>query len=182
VTDPTQFAAEQKVACGVLLQSAAIATPLLSKFSAWLMAGLGAAFTLFVTNIASVATYVSTSSLRWALFLFAASLLLGLFARYLSVMIAAGVASNEVLGKQIAQSIGSSEHFVFPAFFKFYFSGLLLPYRCIASRTLDAVKRGDLMVSARFTAKTSQTQALMVLGQIFCATASVIVLACGIKV
>ena len=180
--EPNRFPTEQKVASELLLRSAAIATPLLSQFSAWLMAGLGAAFALFLTNIASVAQYVYAYNIRWALLWFTASLLSGLLARFLSVSVASGVTSNEVLGKHMEQAIGSAEAFSFPAFFHFFFSGLLLPYRCIAAKTLKAVKQGDLMVSAKLTAKTSQAQALLVLGQIFCATTSVVVLACGVKV
>jgi len=180
--EPRRFGTEQKVASDALLQGAAIATPLLSEFSAWLMAGLGAAFALFVANIDSVATYIYAYNFRWALLWFSASLLLGLIARFLSVSLFAGLNSNEAFPKQLANSISSAKRFSLPAFMHFFFSGLLLPYRCIASNTFNKVKSGDLMVSARLTAKTSQLQALLVLGQIICSTASVLVLASGIKV
>lgn len=179
---PMRFRAEQNVASEALLKGAAIATPLLSTFSAWLMAGMGAAFTLFIANIASVLSFISPASLRWALLLFAASLLAGLLARFLSVMVISGITSNQVFTEHFAQSIKPGARFISPAFFSFLFSGLLLPYRCIASRTVDAVKSGDLMASAKFTAKTSQSQALLVLAQISFAIASICVLACGIKV
>ncbi|RNF83746.1 hypothetical protein EER27_10260 [Lysobacter psychrotolerans] len=145
------------------------------------MAGLGASFALLVANIDSVAKYIYAYSFRWALFWFSASLLLGLLARFLAVTVFGGLNSNEALSKQLAGSISSAKRFSFPAFIHFLFSGLLLPYKCIASSTFDKVKRGDLMASARLTAKTSQLQALLVLGQIVCSTASVLVLASGIK-
>ncbi|WP_460710565.1 hypothetical protein [Lysobacter terrae] len=177
-----RFSTEQKIAGDLLLQGAAISTPLLSKFSAWLMAGLGAAFTLFLTNIDSVAKFFSSYSIRWALYWFTASLLLGMLARLLSVSVMSGLASNERIAKQLGDAIGSAERFVFPAFINRLLSGLLLPYRCIAWRTFKIAMRGDLMASAKFTAKTSQTQALLVFGQIVCATASIIALASGVKV
>jgi ABC-type multidrug transport system fused ATPase/permease subunit len=182
VKDPMRFRTEQEAASDILLHGAAIATPLLSNFSAWLMAGLSAAFTLFFSNIASVTKYVYSFNIRWSLILFTVSLLAGLLARFLSVSVTSSLISNDVFGKRVKETVDSANSFVFPAFFRLLFSGMLLPYRCIASRTLDAVKRGDLMASARFTAKTSQAQALLVLVQIAFATASVIVLACGIKV
>jgi hypothetical protein len=182
VKDPTRFRTEQAAASDMLLHGAAIATPLLSTFSAWLMAGLGAAFTLFFSNIASVTTYVYSFNIRWSLILFTVSLLAGLLARFLSVSITSSLISNDVFSKRAKETIDSAGAFVFPAFFRFLFSGLLLPYRCMASRTLEATKRGDLMASAKLTAKTSQAQALLVLSQIVFAAASVIVLACGVKV
>jgi len=163
VEDLTQFQDEQKAARDMLLHGAAIATPLLSTFSAWLMAGLGAAFTLFFSNIASVTNYIYSSNIRWSLILFTVSLLTGLLARYLSVMVTSSLVSNDVFGKRVKETIESANSFVFPAFFRFLFSGMLLPYRYIAARTLEATMRGDLMVSARLTAKTSQAQALLVL-------------------
>jgi hypothetical protein len=178
----TRFTIYQQVAGGALLKGAAIATPLLSTFSAWLMGGLGAAFALFITNIASVLSFISPSSLRWALLAFTASLLAGLLARFLSVMVTSGVTSNQVFSEHFAQTIRPEKPFAFRAFFVLFLRGLLQPYRCIAACTLDAVKSGDLMASAKFTAKTSQAQALLVLLQILCAITSICVLACGIKV
>lgn len=80
--DPSKYAAEREIASEVLLQTSAIVTPLLSTFSAWLMAGLGAAFTLLVANIDSITKYVPAHNFRWALLWFSASLLAGLAARF----------------------------------------------------------------------------------------------------
>jgi hypothetical protein len=182
VRKPLRFRTEQQLASDVLLQSAAIATPLLANLSAWLMAGLGAAFTLLLTNISSVAEYVHAYNIRWALIWFVASLLLGLIARLFSVSVMSGLNSNAIFSKQFSDAIGSAERFSFPAFIHFFYSGLLLPYKCVADRALAAAKGGDLMVSAKLTAKTSQAQALLVLSQIACTTISILVLATGIKV
>lgn len=178
---PLRFRDEQQLANDMLLQSSAIATPLLAQFSAWLMLGLGASFTLFLTNIDSVAKYVWPYNIRWALIWFVASLLLGLFARLLSVSVMSGLNSNAILAKRLENAFSTSRRVSFPALIHFLFSGFLLPYKCVANRALNAAKEGDLMVSAKLTAKTSQAQALLVLLQILCAAASILVLATGIK-
>jgi hypothetical protein len=182
VKQPLRFRAEQQLANDVLLQGTAIVTPLLAQLSAWLMAGLGAAFALFLTNIHSVAEYVYPYNIRWALIWFVVSLLLGLIARLLSVSVMSGLNSNAVFAKQLGATFSSTERFSFPAFTHFFFSGLLLPYRCVANRTLNAATRGDLMVSAKLTAKTSQAQALLITLQIAFTVTSILILATGIKV
>lgn len=178
---PMRFSTEQKLASDVLLRGAAIATPSLSELSAWLMAGLGAAFSLFVANIDSIAKHVHSYNIRWGLLWFSGSLLLGLLARLLAVSVTSGLNSNEAFAEKMSDSINSQTRFDLPAFRSFFFSGLLLPYRCVAWWTSEMVKRGDLMASAKLTAKTSQVQALLVLCQIVCSIASVLVLASGVK-
>jgi len=180
--DPSKHASEREIASDILLQTSAIATPLLSTFSAWLMAGLGAAFTLLVANIDSIVKYVAAHNFRWALLWFAASLLAGLAARFLSVVVSASLTSNAVLSERLPKAIQAAPSFSLPAFKHFYFSGLFLPYKCVANRTFAKVQRGDLMASQRLTAKASQLQAILVLLQIVCSTASILVLASGIKV
>jgi hypothetical protein len=179
--NPTRFPEEQKFAGEMLLKSAAIATPLLSEFSAWLMAGLGAAFALFIANLDSVTKHVDAYAFRWALIWFAISLLAGLIARFLSVMAVSGITANQTFAAKAAELAEVRPAF-FPALFHLYFRGLLLPYRCLAVRSLAKVKRGDLMASSRMVAKTSQLQALLVLTQIIVTFISVAVLANGIKV
>lgn len=180
--DPSKYATEHEIASDVLLQTSAIATPLLSTFSAWLMAGLGAAFTLLVANLDSIAKYVWACNFRWALLWFSASLLAGLAARFLSVVVSASLTSNAVFSERLPKAIQSAPSFSLPAFKHFYFSGLFLPYRCVANSTFKKVQHGDLMASARLTAKASQLQAILVLIQIVCSTASILVLASGVKV
>ena len=179
---PLRFQAEQRLANDVLLQGTAIVTPLLAQLSAWLMAGLGASFALFLTNIHSVAEYVYPYNIRWALIWFVVSLLLGLIARFLSASVMSGINSNAVFPQQLGAALSSTEKFSFPVFTHFFFSGLLLPYRCVANRARKAVERGDLMVSAKLTAKTSQAQAILIVLQIAFAATSILVLAIGIKV
>lgn len=180
--DQSRFTAERGIASDVLLEASAIATPLLSTFSAWLMAGLGAALTLLVANLDSIAEYVWACNFRWALLWFSGSLLAGLAARFLSVVVSASLTSNAVFSDRLPKAIRSAPSFSLPAFKHFYFSGLLLPFKCVAKRTFTKAQRGDLMASHRLTAKASQLQAILVLVQIACSTASILILASGIKV
>jgi hypothetical protein len=176
-----RFPEQQKFVGEMLLHSAAIATPLLSEFSAWLMAGLGAAFALFIANLDSVTKHLDPYNFRWAMIWFAISLLLGLIARFLSVMVLSGLTANRIFAQKAAE-LSTARASFFPAFFHLYFQGLLLPYRCLAVRSFNKVKRGDLMASSRQVAKTSQLQALLILAQILVTFISVAVLATGIKV
>ena len=146
------------------------------------MGGLGAAFALFLTNIHSVAEYVYPYNIRWALIWFVVSLLLGLIARLLSVSVMSGLNSNAIFAKQFATAFSSTERFSLPAFTHFLFSGFLLPYRCVANRARNAASKGDLMVSAKLTAKTSQAQTILITLQIVFTVTSILVLATGIKV
>lgn len=145
------------------------------------MAGLGAAFALFLTNIDSVAKYVGPYSIRWALLWFSASLLLGLIAKWLSVSVVAGLSSTEKVGEQLKAIKESGVEINFLAVLHFYFASLLLPYKCVALRTLGAARSGDQLIGVRFIVKLSQWQALLTLVQIVCATISVLILALGIK-
>jgi hypothetical protein len=145
----TRYRREQLAARDALLASTASVTPVLSHFSNWLMAALGAAFALFIANLDTVLRHIGHNSFRWALLWFCASLLFGLVARWLSVGVIAGLAAN---------SITPSVPMNILAFVRFYSSGLLLPYRCRFWHAFRAAKSGDLLIGAKYTAKRSQWQ------------------------
>src|SRR5690625_6232251 len=120
------------------------------------MAVFGAALSFFVANHASVTEIISVTYLHVSLFLFAASVLFGLLAQWLSVPVKAGLAfSQEALALRTKELEPS-------AFIKAFTSLLILPYRCLFTYRVATMKDIDALSSIRSPAKLSQYQALLV--------------------
>jgi len=157
------------------LASAGTANELV-KFSGWLMTALGAVLTFFVANHVSVSELISISYIRVAIFLFAASMLFGLLAQWLSVPVKAGLAfSPEALALR-NQEIDPT------AFVKAYTSLLIFPYRCLFIWRIASMKNIDALSPIRSPARLSQYQTLLVIFQYLCAISVVVTVALGIKI
>ena len=62
-------------------------SPTIDRFSTWLLAGIGAATTLTITNIESITRIISFQNVKGALYLLIVSGLFGLLEKYLALRI-----------------------------------------------------------------------------------------------
>lgn len=154
----------------------------LPTFSTWLLAGLGATFSLVVANIDKVARLIEITHIRFGLIVFLISLGIAVLATYLSTIVKAGLAAQED-GEALARKIlASSKDFDRSLFMTEYERGLFPPIRWIASFPMKKAKAGDIVAGARMIAKLSQIHALLVAGQGILALVAVGALAFGLKI
>jgi hypothetical protein len=150
----------------------------LPAFSTWLLGGLGAAFTLVVSNIDKVSQFIEITHVRFGLIVFLISLGVAVLATYLSTIVKTVLGAQED-GEAIARRITAD--FDVALFISEYERGLLPPIRWIARSSMNKAKAGDIVAAARMIAKLSQVQALLVAGQSILALVAVGGLACGLK-
>lgn len=153
----------------------------LPTFSSWLLAGLGAAFSLVVANIEKVSTFIEITHIRFGLIVFLLSLVVAVVATYLSTIVKVALGAHEdgeALGKRLAASPGPIDIDLFLSEFE---RGLLPPIRWLARSSMKKAKSGDIVAGARMIAKLSQVQALLVAAQSVLALVAVGGIALGLK-
>jgi len=148
----------------------------LAKFSGWLMTALGAALTFFVANHSSVTEIIDISHIRFALFVFSASMLFGLIAQWLTVPVRAGLGFSTEALQLRTQELDPS------AFVRAFASLLIFPYKCLFLCRAASAKETDALSPIRSPARLSQYQALLIILQYLCAIAVVVTVALGVKV
>ena len=164
-----------------LLAATRRATESLPKFSAWLLAGLGAAFFLLLANLDKATQFIDIQYIRFALLLFLLSLVIAVLTTYLTMMVKAALGAQddgEVLAKAISDAGARVDSDVFVTEF---LRGLLPPFRWLASSSIRKAKAGDIVAGARLAAKLSQTHSLLVVVQSIVALVAVGALAFGLK-
>ena len=72
-------------------------SPAIDKFSTWLLAGIGAAATLLITNIESISRIASFENIKWALLLLIVSGLFGVLEKYLALDIQGNLSQEKSL-------------------------------------------------------------------------------------
>jgi hypothetical protein len=177
--DATQNA--KSAAQQVLLAATRRVGDSLPTFSAWLLAGFGAAFSLVLANVDKVTKFIEITHIRFGLVVFLLSLAVAVIATYLSTIGKAALGAQEdaeALGKKLAETKAGMDVGVF---LHEYQRGLIPPIRWFARRSMSKAKSGDIVASARMIAKLSQVQALLVLSQSILALVGVGALVFGLK-
>lgn len=172
---------EHTAATHTLLAAARRLSETLPAFSAWLLAGFGAAFSLVVANIETVSKFIFITHIRFGLLVFLVSLAVAVLATYLSTMVKTALAAQEdgeALGKKIA---ASSVNFNLDLYMAEYGRGLFPPIRWIAHSAMKKAKAGDVVAGARMIAKLSQLQTFLVASQSILALVAVGALVLGLK-
>lgn len=85
-------------------------SPVIDKFSTWLMVGIGAAATLLITNIASITSIAALEIVKVALSLLVAAGLFGFLEKWLSHDIQVNLSQEESLQKILASIYADYEH------------------------------------------------------------------------
>jgi hypothetical protein len=172
----------RKAAALSLVAAASKVNEALSSFSGWLMAGIGAAFSLLLANVEKVSEFILASHIRYALLLLLVCLVISVFAKLLSALVSSALGSHEA-GEVLAKEIASSGQIFDVNLYITEFERGLFPYqRWMARKTLDKAKAGDSVASARLIAKLSQVQAMLVLLEASLVIVAAGTLVCGLKI
>ena len=164
-----------------LLVAASKVNESLGAFSGWLIAGVGAAFSLLLANYDSVARFVAPQCIRLALLLLVVGLVVSIFARLLSAMVSSSIGSHKATTQRVKELGKSGETFDLNVFIKEFERGLFPYQRWMARYTMNKALKGDVVASARLVAKLSQVQALLVLTEALIAIAAAAMLVAGLK-
>jgi hypothetical protein len=153
----------------------------LGSFSGWLIAGVGAAFSLLLANFEAVSRFVCVSNIRAALLLLVFGLVISILARLLSAMVASALGSHEASTALVKKLIDSGEKFDLDIFITEFERGLFPYQRWLARFTMAKARAGDVVAGARLIAKLSQVQAMLVLGEAVLSIAAAAALVAGLK-
>ena len=173
------FSAERDAAEHALVVASDAITGGLASFSTWLMAGSGAAFSLFIINIDKLASRLSGVAFQCALLFFAASLLAGLISRWMATSVASQLAVLELI-KQRAADV-DHHHFSSRAFVWFVATNSRWWVSRSIWRAFFNQNKGATPLMGRVVAQKSQLQSLFALAQMVFIVASVVALAFGIR-
>lgn len=158
---------------------ASSATKAIGDFQKWLVAGYGAVISLAIPKASDLAAVVGQAPLLWALSLLVLSLVLAVPAMLIgSVLTAsAGVKDAE---KDVAKIVAEADRPIdMRAFHDGLERALWLPARLGAQWSRRRLERGDWTAPARFQAKLSQAQSLLVITQLLLGVIAVIVAVSG---
>lgn len=153
----------------------------LGSFSSWLIAGVGAAFSLLLANFESATRFVCVSHVRAALVLLVVGLVVSILARLLSAMVSSALGSHEASTMFVKKLIDAGEEFDLDIFITEFERGLFPYQRCVARISMAKARAGDVVASARLIAKLSQVQALLVLGEAAISISAAATLVAGLK-
>jgi len=183
--EPDDPAAEiqAKILAGRLLTlGARHSSEALDQFSSWLLGGFGAAFALLIVNVENVSKHLAIRSLRSAVWLFLAMLLLGVVSKLLAAILrAAGgaAAESESMGHDLADR---EVEINFKTVFRETEEATFPSMRRLVAASLRRVEHGDFAAGGRLYARLAQVQGFIVFVEVALAVAAALVLACGLAV
>ncbi len=155
----------QDIAIAGLVVSASKVNESLGSFSSWLIAGVGAAFSLLLANFEAIAGFVCVSHIRAALMLLVFGLVISILARLLSAMVSSALGSHDASTALVKTLIDSGEKFDLEIFITEFERGLFPYQRWFTRHTMEKARAGDIVASARLIAKLSQVQAMLVFAE-----------------
>jgi hypothetical protein len=151
-------------------------------FSGWLVAGFGAALALFIANADSVATFVSSSSVKSAASFFLTSAVLAVVAKLLAAFVAAGTAAA-IEGAQLGRDLAEREIEIdLPRLFAETEKALFWPAKLFARRAFAKTQTGDFAGPGRVYTKVAQLHALTISIQAVLSLVAAVVIVRGITV
>lgn len=178
-----QFDPHAKILAGKVLTitAAAISEPL-NNFSSWMLAGLGAAYSLVFANMAALQNFVSVHSIRNGLILLLIALPLGLFQRLLAAQISASSAVSEKVEAATEKLLSKNVKLDLDVFNVEMEKGLFFPFSFFMRWGIKKARAGDFAVSGRLAARLSQIQTWTVFIQTVVVIGAVVVIISGLKV
>ena len=169
---------DESIFIGKILSLMAVgATQSLEKFSGWLLAGFGVAFTLILSNIDSVQKFIDTSNIKCGITLYLIALGAGVIQRWL----ASGIHAGEAVAKD-AEKLGkdSSENINPENLLNEIENVTLYPQKWFVQWQFNKVRQGDFAANGRMQARMAQVQGYLVLIQGVLAISSIVVLVRGL--
>jgi hypothetical protein len=152
------------------------ATLSLEKFSAWLLAGFGVAFTLILTNIESISKFVTIENIKFGVILYLCALGAGVLQRWLGSMVQAGTMASEEsdgLGANAPEGIDFNNILKSVEDVTFY------PQKWLIKWQFSKLRDGDYAVSGKLFARITQIQGTLVLIQATLVITSILVIING---
>jgi hypothetical protein len=181
VEDSKEIRNAQDMAIAGLVVAASKVNESLGSFSGWLIAGVGAAFSLLLANYEAVSRFICISHVQIALLLLIFGLIVSILARLLSAMVSSALGSHEASTALVKRLIDAGEKFNLNIFINEFERGLFPYQRWVARHAMAKALSGDVVASARFIAKLSQVQALLVLGEATLTIGAAATLVVGLK-
>jgi hypothetical protein len=146
----------------VLTEVASTINKSMNAFSGWLMAGVGAAFSLLIANFDKVVDFVALLSIKRSLFLLLLSLFFGIIARFLAALVSASVQAGNI-GSSLTEVMQAKGQVVDLPTFLIEFNRGVPPWgRWLNRRMMKKTMEGDLAAASRFLARISQVQTVFV--------------------
>ncbi|MDN4587572.1 hypothetical protein DBA29_03545 [Xenophilus aerolatus] len=146
------------------------------KLTGWLVAGMGAALTLMISNIDKSSAIISVQSIRNALKIFIVLLLVHVAQRLLALVIETAAAAQEKASKEdLSKLNGLAELF---AYLDLLEKPAVRPFSWFVSKTLNQARKGRLM-GARMVL-LMQFVVFLALAQVLLAVGALIALVRGL--
>jgi hypothetical protein len=153
----------------------------ITQLATWLLAGFSAAFALILANLDDVSKFVAIETIKKAVFLFLASLILAVLQRWLSTILQAGFQGGEI-GEKLGAELGQNNIEVnIESVLLEVEKATFYPAKFLVIRQYKKVRTGDFTVGGRQQLKLAQVQGLLMLVQVVMAVSSLVVLVMGIN-
>jgi len=169
----------ESILIGKLLSATAYGvTVSLEKFSGWLLAGFGAAFTLILSNIDSISKFITTEDIKNGVVFYLIALAAGVLQRWLASSIqASAMVSKEAeeLGKNAAGQFDPENIFSEIEKATFY------PQKWLVQFQFNKVRNGDFAAPGRMQVTMTQIQGFLVLIQGILVISSIVVIIRGLS-
>jgi len=181
LTNPKEIQDAKDMAISSLVVAASKVNESLGSFSSWLVAGVGAAFSLLLASYEAVSRFVCASHIQVALLLLIIGLIVSIFARLLAAMVSSAIGSHEASSAHVKRLLATGETFDVEVFTAEFQKGLFPYQRWLTNRAMAKAQSGDFVAGARLIAKLSQLQALLVLGEAALTIGAAAALVAGLK-
>jgi hypothetical protein len=180
MSQPTQPINESQAVGKVLRYTTRAVNGSLGPFSAWLAAGVGAAFTVLLANLDAVSKFVSPPYIRFAMSCLLIGLVLAIVSKLVSAWISAQLDTRDAIDAVEKQVIDGGRQ-LSRELFRFEFEKGMLPHVLALSKLMVAKANGDTEFTVRLTAKVSQCQPILVLCEVLSVLAAALAVVLGLK-
>jgi hypothetical protein len=121
----------------------------LASYSSWLLVGFGVALTLIVSNINAVTEHISICNIKFSIYLFLISLLLGVMQRLIFAVLSSSIISGVEGGKLGEEAQKNSQEIDFEVVFSEMLNAAYWPVNKLIEPQLEKLRQGDFAVAGR---------------------------------
>ena len=152
---------EQVFVSTMLHEMNGTASSVLDSFSGWLLGGFGAASALLVSQYDSISKHIDPQTIHRFLILFLWALIIGIFQKYLAMLIASSSKSSATGREMGNKAAANSTPLNFEIIFSEMEKSIIPPGRWFVRRSFEKAKNGDLISGARNFTRLMQLQGLL---------------------
>lgn len=154
-------------------------SPLIDKFSGWLIGGFGAAAALLVSQYDSVSRHISTQDIQTFLQLLMIALVIAVIQKFISSLVVANAKASITSVELGAKAAEDSIDLDFKVIFDEIEKSIFPITRWLVRRSFKKVIEGDLVSSSRNFVRLSQVQGLTTINQALVTLFAIYILASG---